>query len=113
MNIFAVDVEAGVRPRKQPLCPIRAEKLPADEKGRRLEGEDLGQTRVVDPRNLMEDARRVHSAFSHQKMEVHVDPKILLLQCRQPLPGILPLRFHQLSKRRKITERIKVRFLDD
>jgi len=48
-NILAVDVEAGVRPRKQPLCPIRAEKLPADEKGQHLTGEDLGETRVVRP----------------------------------------------------------------
>ena len=69
----AVDVEAGVRPRKQPLRPIRAEKLPADEKARRLTGEDLGEPRVVDPRDLLEDARLVHSALGHQKMEVHVE----------------------------------------
>ena len=72
----AVDVEAGVRPRKQPLCPIRAEKLPADEKVQHLAGEDLGETRVVDPRDLMEDARLVQAALGHQKMEVHmkIDP---------------------------------------
>jgi len=62
-----VDVEAGVRPREQPLHPLRAEKLPADEKGQHLAGEDLRQSRVVDPRDLMEDARGVHASLGPQR----------------------------------------------
>jgi hypothetical protein len=37
-----------------------------------LPGEDLGQPRVIDPRDLMEDARRVDAALGHQEMEVRV-----------------------------------------
>jgi hypothetical protein len=47
-----VDVEAGVRPGENALGPFRAEKLPADEEGQDLTGEDLGQPRIVDPRDL-------------------------------------------------------------
>jgi hypothetical protein len=47
-----VDVEAGVRPGENALGPFRAEKLPADEKVQHLAGKDLGETRVVDPRDL-------------------------------------------------------------
>ena len=46
----------------------RGKKIP----GQDLAGEDLRQPRVVDPRNLMEDARLVHAAFGHQVMEMGV-----------------------------------------
>ncbi|MCX6563162.1 MAG: hypothetical protein NTU60_06105 [Candidatus Aminicenantes bacterium] len=71
-----MDVEAGVRPRKQPLCPFRAEKLPVDERGQHLTGEDLGEPRVVDPRDLMEGTPLVHAALGHQVMErgVEINP---------------------------------------
>ena len=70
MNILAVDIEAGVPPGENALGPFRAQQLLADKIGRHLAGEDLPQPRVVDPRDLMEDARRVHAALSHQKVEV-------------------------------------------
>jgi hypothetical protein len=50
----AVDVEAGVPPGENALGPLQAEKFSADEKGQHLAGEDLGETRVVDPRDLIE-----------------------------------------------------------
>jgi hypothetical protein len=65
-----VDIEAGVPPGEKALGPFRAENLPADEKRQDLPGEDLGRPRVVNPRNLVEDARRVHAALGHQEMEV-------------------------------------------
>ena len=57
-----MDVEAGVRPGENALGPFRAEKLPADEEGQDLTGKDLSEPRVVDPRDLMEDARLVHDS---------------------------------------------------
>jgi hypothetical protein len=69
----AVDVEAGVRPGENALGPFRAQQLLADKHRQDLAGKDLGETRVVDPRDLMEDARFVGPAFGHQKMEVHVE----------------------------------------
>ena len=68
-----MDVEAGVAPGKQALRPLRAEKFPADEKRQGLPGEDLRQPRVVHPRDLIEDARRVHAALGHQEMEVGLE----------------------------------------
>jgi len=69
----AVDVEAGVRPRENALGPLRAQQLLADKHRQNLAGEDLGEPRVVDPRDLMEDARLVHSALGHQVMEMGVE----------------------------------------
>ena len=68
----AVDIEAGVRPGKNPLRPLGTQQLPADEKRQDLAGEDLGQARVVDPGDPMEDTRLVHPTLRHQKMEVDV-----------------------------------------
>ena len=68
----AVDIEAGVPKGVNALGPLGAEELPPDKKRRHLAGEDLRQPRVVDPRDLMEDARLVHPALRHQKMEVGV-----------------------------------------
>jgi len=65
-----VDVESGVALGKQALRPLRAEKFSADEKRQDLPGEDLRQPRVVNPRDLMEDPRRVHSALGHQVVKV-------------------------------------------
>jgi len=67
-----VDVEAGVRPGENALSPFRAQQLLADKHRQDLAGEDLGQPRVVDPRDLMEDARFVHATLGHQEMEVDV-----------------------------------------
>jgi hypothetical protein len=77
----AVDIEAGVPPGENALGPFRAQQLLADKHRQGLPGENLGQPRVVDPRDLMEDACLVHSALSHQEMEVRV--KI------DPVPEIL------------------------
>jgi hypothetical protein len=49
-----VDVEAGVPPGEDPLGPFRAQQLLADKIGQHLAGEDPGETRVVDPRDLIE-----------------------------------------------------------
>jgi hypothetical protein len=53
----AVDIEAGVRPEDNALGPFRAQQLLADKHRQDLTGKDLGETRVVDPQDLMEDAR--------------------------------------------------------
>ena len=55
-------------PGKDPLGPFRAEKLLADKISQHFPGEELGQPRVVDPRDLMEDASLVYAALGHQKM---------------------------------------------
>jgi len=68
----AVDVEAGVRPGENALRPFRAQQLLTDKHRQDLAGKDLRQPRVVNTRNLMEDARLVGPALGHQKMEVHV-----------------------------------------
>ena len=83
----AVDVEAGVRPGENALGPFRAQQLLTDKHRQNLAGKDLGETRVVAPRDLMEDARThepfpaheyrrnrrlVGPALGHQNMEVHV-----------------------------------------
>ena len=60
-------------PGENALGPLGAEELPPDKKRQHLPGEDLGQPRVVDPRDLMEDARLVHAALGHQEMEVGVE----------------------------------------
>jgi hypothetical protein len=68
----AVDREACMPPGQKPLGPLRAEKLLADQKREHFPSEDLGQPRVVHPRDLMEDVRLVGPAFGHQEMEVRV-----------------------------------------
>ncbi len=68
-----VDVEAGVPPRENAFRPLRAEQPLADKQPEYLMGEDLGQPRVVQTRQSMEDPRRVHSPFGHQEMHVRVE----------------------------------------
>ena len=70
----AVDIEACVWPGENAFGPFRAQQLLADKHRQNLAGKDLGETRVVDPRDLMEDARLVGPALGHQKMEVQIDP---------------------------------------
>jgi len=74
-----VDIEAGVPPGENALGPFRAQQLLADKHRQHLAGEDSGQPRVVDPRDLMEDARLVHAALGHQEMEVGVKPEKTVL----------------------------------
>jgi len=50
---------------KNALGPFRAQQLLADKIGQHLAGEDLRQPRVVDPRDLVEDAR------PHEPFPVH------------------------------------------
>jgi hypothetical protein len=66
----AVDIEAGVPLGENVLPSLRAEKFSTDEKRQDLPREDLGQPRVVDPWDLMEDARLVQSALGHLVIEV-------------------------------------------
>jgi hypothetical protein len=68
-----VDVEAGVRPGGNALGPFGAQQLLADKHRQDLASEDLGDTRVVDPGDLMEDPRLVHPALRHEKMQVRVE----------------------------------------
>ena len=65
-----MDTKAGMPPGKEPLRPLEAQQLLADKVGLDLPGEDLRQSRVVDPRDQMEDSRRIRPALSHQEMEV-------------------------------------------
>jgi hypothetical protein len=67
-----VDIEAGVPQGENALGPFRAQQLLADKHRQDLPGEDLGQPRVVDPRDLMEDTRFIRAALGHQEMEVRV-----------------------------------------
>ena len=60
-----MDVEAGVRPRENVLGPFRAQQLLADKHRQDLAGKDLSETRVVDPRDLKEDARLVSERLSY------------------------------------------------
>ena len=57
-------------PGEYAIRPFGAQNLPADEKRQDLPGEDLGQPQVVDPRDLMEDARPVHPTLGHKIMQV-------------------------------------------
>jgi len=43
-----------------------------DQKHKNLAGKELGQSRIVEAWDLVEEARLVHPAFGHQKMEVRV-----------------------------------------
>jgi len=71
-----VTFEAGVWPGENALGPFGTQQLLAGEHRQDLPSEDSGQPRVVNPRELMEDARLVHAARGRQKMEVHmkIDP---------------------------------------
>jgi hypothetical protein len=68
----AVDIEAGVPPGKDSRRPLRAKELLSDKKSHDLVSEDLGQPRVVEGAEAMEDTRLVHSALGHQNLEVRV-----------------------------------------
>jgi hypothetical protein len=65
-----------VPPGKQTFRPFGAEKLPADKIGQNLAAEELRQSRIVEPGDLMKDARLVHPALGHQEVEVggEIDP---------------------------------------
>jgi hypothetical protein len=71
----AMHGESRVAPGENARGPFGAQKLPADKRGEDLPGEELSQSRVVDPWDLVEDARLVHSALGHQEMEVGVKTK--------------------------------------
>ena len=68
----AVDIEPCVAPGENPFCPFGTEELLVDQKPKNLPSEELSQSRVVDPGDLMEEARLVHSALGHQEMEMRV-----------------------------------------
>ncbi len=66
-------VEAGVPPGKNALRPLRAEQPLADKQPEHLTGEDLGQPRVVQMRQPMEDSRLIHAPLGNQEMQVRVE----------------------------------------
>jgi len=59
-------------PGKDPLSPLGADKFLPDKKHQDLAGENLGQPRVVHPRDQMEDARPIRPTLGHQEMKVGV-----------------------------------------
>ena len=65
--------ETAVPPGENAHRPLGTQQLLADKHCQHLTGKDLGQPRVVDPRDLMEDDRLVGPALGHQKTEVHVE----------------------------------------
>jgi len=67
-----VDIEARMPPGENPLSPLWAEKLLPDKKRQDRSAEQLGQSRVIQAGDLMEDAAVIHSALGHQEMEVRV-----------------------------------------
>jgi len=69
----AVDRKPRMPPGENTLRPLRAQKLLADKISQDLAGKDLLEPRVVDPRDLMEDARLVHSTLGHQVVQMGVE----------------------------------------
>jgi len=69
---LAVDRKARVAPGEKAFCPFWAEQFLPDEKRQDLPGKELSQPRVVDPWDLVEDARLVRASLGHQEMEVGV-----------------------------------------
>jgi hypothetical protein len=67
-----VDIEPGMSPGEKAFRPFGAEELLTDKRGDDLAGEEFRQPRVIDPGNLMEEARLVYSALGHQEMKVGV-----------------------------------------
>jgi hypothetical protein len=66
-----VDVEAGVRPGENALGPFRAQQLLADKHRQDLAGEDLGETRVVDPHDRGREIQDLLDVFDgHDLAEV-------------------------------------------
>jgi hypothetical protein len=59
-------------PGEKAFGPFGAQKLLVDKRDQDLSAEEIRQPGVVDPGNLMEEARLVHSALGQQKMEVGV-----------------------------------------
>jgi hypothetical protein len=68
----AVDIEPGMSPGEKAFRPFGAQQLLVDKKPKNLAAENLSQPRVIDPGNLMEEARLVYSALGHQEMKVGV-----------------------------------------
>jgi hypothetical protein len=69
----AVDVEASLPPRKDPLYPLRATQSSVNQKPQHLAAEDLGQSSVVQARDPLEGPRLVHVALCHKEMEMRVE----------------------------------------
>ena len=67
-----MDIETRVPPGEKAVRPFGAEELPADKISENLSAEELGQSRVVNPGDLMEDPGLIHSALGHQEMEMGV-----------------------------------------
>ena len=59
-------------PGEKALRRFLAEEFPANKHRQYPAGEVLGQPQVVDPGELMEEARHVHSALGHQEMQMRV-----------------------------------------
>ena len=101
-------------PGENHLGPFGAEKFFADKIREDLPGEELRQPGVVDPGDLVEGARLVHSALGHQEMQmrVEIDPVVLEEYPQHPEDGeddlrvgnIRPWRENGLKKRPRTPE---------
>jgi hypothetical protein len=67
-----VDIETRVSPGEKAVRPFGTQKLLVDQKPKNLASEEFGQSRVIDPGDLMEEACLVHSTLDHQEMEMGV-----------------------------------------
>ena len=73
-EFIAVDIESRMPPGEEALRPFGAQQLLVDKKPENLPGKKLSRPRVVDARDLMEEAGPIHPALGHQEMEVGIDP---------------------------------------
>jgi len=98
-----MDVEAGVRPGKNPLRSFGAQQLPADQELKDLAAEEFRQPRVVEPGDRGKVAVLVHASFGHRKMKVDVkidpNPKVWMAAMT---PG-LSARPVTISKKKCLT----------
>jgi len=69
-----MNIEPRVPPGEEAFRPFGAEKFLADKIGQDFSGEEIRQSRVVDPGDLVEDPGLIHSALGHQEMEVGIAP---------------------------------------
>jgi hypothetical protein len=65
-----MNIESGMPPGKKAFSPLGTQEFLANQESKDLAREERGQTGVVDPGDLIEEARLVHSTLDHQEMQV-------------------------------------------
>jgi len=71
----AVNIEPRMPPGEEAVRPFGAQQLLAHKIGQDLPAEELGQSRVVYPGDLVKDPGLIHSTLGHQETEVGVEKK--------------------------------------